>query len=161
MTPGKSGRQIAKENAERLAEWLEAHKDSLPRHRDGKLNLSELARLADQDPQMFRTNPAAKQLLQKYGAIFTNRASLPSDGQVSEMLRQKDAENSRLRDLLAKRELELSKLRQEVQLLRKLKALHETTVETMRHVKPPPGSLPPGSIKFTPTDYHLDEAPPT
>ena len=140
MTPGKSGQQIAKENAQRLADWLEANKDSLPRHRDGKLNLSELARQAGQDPQMFRTNRAAKDLLKKYGAIFTDRPSLPSAGQISEILRQKDAENSRLRDLLAKRELELSKLRQEVHLLRKLKALHEATVETMRHIKPPPGN---------------------
>lgn len=140
MTPGKSGQQIAKVNAQRLAEWLEVHKDTLPRHPDGKINLSELARQAGQDVQMFRTNPAAKELLQKYGAAFSNRASISSDGQVTEMLRKKEGENSRLRDLLAKRELELSKLRLEVQLLRKVKALHEATVETMRHIKPPPGN---------------------
>ena len=135
--PGKNGQQIAKENAEKLGAWLEENKAALPTLPDGTLNKSVIARSAGLDRQIFVSNPAAKALLGQYGAP-SSRPHLPGDAQASELRRQKDAEISRLRDLLAKRELELSKLRQEMQVARKYKAMHETMVETMRHVKPPP-----------------------
>lgn len=133
----KNGQQIAKENAAKLEAWLEAHQAELPVLPDGSLNKSAVARLAGLDRQIFTTNPAAKEVLKRYGAP-SSRPHLHGDEQASEMRRQKDAEIGRLRDLLAKRELELSKLRQEVQAARQYKAMHETMIETMRHVKPPP-----------------------
>jgi len=135
----KNGQQIAKENADKLAGWMEAHQAELPVLPDGTLNKSAIARAAGLDRQIFTTNPAAKEILARFGTPSA-RPHLAADPQASEMRRQKDAEISRLRDLLARRELELSKLRQEVQAARQLKALHETMVETMRHVKPPPGN---------------------
>ena len=133
----KSGQQIAKENVEKLGAWLESNKDKLPVLTDGKLNKSRIAREAGLDRQVFTDNPAAKELLKQYG-VPSGQPHLHGDAQASEMRRQKDAEISRLRDLLAKRELELSKLRQEVQAARQFRAMHETMVETMKHIKPPP-----------------------
>jgi hypothetical protein len=135
----RNGQQIGRENVAKLTTWLEANKDQLPVLKDGTLNKSRIAREAGLDRQIFTTNPAAAEVLARYGAP-SNRPHLSDDVQASEMRRQKDAEISRLRDLLAKRELELSKLRQEVQAARQLRAMHETMVETMRHVKPPPGA---------------------
>ena len=137
----KSGQQIAAENVETLGKWLEEHKIELPRLADGTLNKSSIARSAGLDRQIFTTNPKAKALLEKYG-IISNRPKRPTNlgEEVSELFHQKDKEISRLRDLLAKRELELSKLRQEVQVARKFRAMHEVMVETMRHVKSMPES---------------------
>lgn len=136
----KNGQQIGAENVAKLATWLEANKDRLPVWKDGTLNKSAIAREAGLDRQIFTTNPAAAAMLARYG-VPSSRPHLHGDVQASEMRRQKDAEISRLRDLLAKRELELGKLRQEVQAARQLRAMHETMVETMKHVKPPPGAM--------------------
>jgi len=135
----KNGQQIGRENVAKLTTWLEANKGQLPVLKDGTLNKSRIAREAGLDRQIFTTNPAAAEVLARYGAP-SSRPHPSDDVQASEMRRQKDAEISRLRDLLAKRELELSKLRQEVQAARQLRAMHETMVETMRHVKPLPGA---------------------
>lgn len=136
----KSGPQIAAENVATLGQWLEQHQAELPRLADGTLNKSGIARSAGLDRQIFTTNPKAKALLAQYG-VLANRPHRPANLglEASELLRQKDQEISRLRDLLAKRELELSRLRQEVQVARKLRAMHEVMVETLRHVKPVPG----------------------
>ena len=139
MTPGKSGPQIAKDNVAKLATWLEANKDRLPVWKDGTLNKSGIAREAGLDRQIFTTNPAAAEVLARYGAP-SSRPHLHNDAQASEMRRQKDVEISRLRDLLARRELELSNLRQEVQAARQFRAMHEIMIETMKHVKSPPGA---------------------
>ena len=139
----KSGQQIAAENVETLNQWLKQHETELPRLADGTLNKSAVARSAGLDRQIFTTNPKAKALLEQYG-VLSNRPHRPANlgAEASELLRQKDMENSRLRDLLAKRELELTRLRQEVQVARKFRAMHEVMVETMRHVKPMPNRQP-------------------
>lgn len=136
----KSGQQIAKENVAKLEGWLNANKGKLPVLNDGTLNKSKIARDAGLDRQIFRDNPAAIDLLKQFGVPSKQPHLHSGDPQAAEMRRQKDAEISRLRDLLAKRELELSKLRQEVQAARQLKAMHDAMVDTMKHVKPPPGN---------------------
>ncbi len=135
----KSGQQIAAANVETLSKWLAAHAAELPRLPDGTLNKSGIARAAGLDRQIFVTNPKAKALLAEHGKPSHQPHRPPQlETAVSELLRHKDDEISRLRQLLARRELELAKLRQEVQAARKLQAMHELTCETMRHVKPPP-----------------------
>jgi uncharacterized phage protein gp47/JayE len=135
----KSGQQIAKENVETLRLWLESHSESLPRFSDGTLNKSAIARLAGLDRQIFTTNPAAKELLAKYGAP-SSRPRTPSDAstEMREMMRKKDDEIARLRQLVAKREVELDRLRKESASAKQFKAMHDVIVETMRHVKNPP-----------------------
>lgn len=137
----KNGQQIAKENVSILAVWLEANKMALPTLPDGSLNKSAIARMAGLDRQIFVSNPAAKELLLQYGTVTTQPAREGVASVGVELLRKKDAEISRLRDLVAKREVELSALRKEVQSARQLTALHETMVETMRYVKFPQEGL--------------------
>jgi hypothetical protein len=135
----KNGQEIAAENAETLRKWLAAHAAELPYLADGTLNKSAIARAAGLDRQIFVSNPKAKALLAEYGrpSHQPHRPQHLATAAV-EILHQKDTEISRLRDLLAQRELELTKLRQEVQAARKLKAMHDVMVETMRHVKQSP-----------------------
>ena len=133
----KSGQQIAKDNVAKLSHYLELNKEHLPAFADGTLNKSAIARAAGLDRQIFTTNPEAQRVLKLYG-LPSNRPHVVSNLEENELRRKKDAEISRLRALLSSRELELSKLRQEVQILRQYKAINETMVDTMRHVKPPP-----------------------
>ncbi len=134
----KNGQQIAKENVARLSAWLADHKTALPTLPDGTLNKSAIARAAGLDKQIFVTNPAAKALLQQYGSLGTKTKRDDASAVGVNLLEKKDAEIARLRSLVAKRELELSNLRKEVNASRQLRAMHETMVETMRHVKAPP-----------------------
>lgn len=138
MRIGKSGPQIATENAAILRSYLEANRDTLPVLADGMLNKSAIARAAGLDRQIFTTNPAAKALLSEFGTVAAQTRAAPMAGPLGDLLRQKDAEISRLRDLVAKREVELSALRAEARTARQLKAIHDTMIETMRHVKPLP-----------------------
>ena len=136
----KSGKQLAKEHAEKLAVWMQANKDALPTLPSGELNQSAIARGAGLDRQIFTNNPVAQKLLEQYGGApaGTPRRPDPTTQEESEVRRRQAAEVSRLRDQVAARELELSRLRREVRLLRQHKEMHDMMVETMRHIKPPP-----------------------
>ena len=138
----RNGQQIAKENVATLSAWLAAHKTELPMLPDGALNKSAIARAAGLDKQIFVSNPAAKALLQQYGSVATGtRRDYLTSARV-ELLKKKDVEIARLQALVAKREIELGNLRKEVREARQLRAMHETMIETMRHVKPLPDKHP-------------------
>lgn len=136
----KSGKQLAKEHAETLGAWMLANKDALPTLPSGALNQSAIARAAGLDRQIFTSNPVAQRLLEQYGGVPSGplRRTDPGAQEESEVRRRQAAEVSRLRDLVAARELELSKLRREVLLLRQHKKMHDMMVDTMQHIKPPP-----------------------
>jgi hypothetical protein len=138
----KNGQQIARENVAILSAWLEGHKSDLPTLPDGSLNKSAIARGAGLDKQIFVSNPAAKALLQQYGSLATAARQDRPTSVGAALLRKKDVEIARLQALVAKRELELSNLRKEIREARQLRAMHETMIETMRHVKPLPDKRP-------------------
>lgn len=129
----KNGREIAKENADRLRAWVDAHVGGVPYLADGRVNQSRLAAEAGLDRQVFRNNPVCRAILQE---LEGPRKELPDPLVVSpdlqRLLEQKDKRIGALTTLVAKREAELDALRRENQRLRAAVAIEDHVTETLR-----------------------------
>ena len=134
----KNGREIAKENADRLRAWVDAHASGVPYLADGRVNQSRLAAEAGLDRQVFRNNPVCRAILQE---LEGPRQEVPDPLVVSpdlqRLLEQKDKRISALTALVTKREAELDSLRRENQRLRATVAIEDHMTETFRRFPPP------------------------
>jgi hypothetical protein len=129
----KNGREIAKENADRLRAWVDAHASGIPYLADGRVNQSRLAADAGLDRQVFRNNPVCRAILQE---LEGRRKEVPDPLVVSpdlqRLLEQKDKRIEALTTLVAKREAELDALRWENQRLLAAVAIEDHITETLR-----------------------------
>jgi hypothetical protein len=141
-------KQIGDQHAAKLTDWFERNEGNLAnfRHADGSLYQSRIASDAGVPKQIFTSNPLARALAGKYGApVQRSENRSYATGDVAELLRKKDTEIMRLRDQLAKREIELDRLRRESVAFRQKEAARELMLCTMRRVSTPP-LLPPDEI---------------
>ncbi len=129
----KNGREIAKENADRLRAWVDANASGVPYLADGRVNQSRLAAEAGLDRQVFRNNPVCRAILQE---LEGPRKEVPDPLVVSpdlqRLLEQKDKRIEALTTLVAKREAELDALRRENQRLLAAVAIEDHITETLR-----------------------------